>query len=89
MTGVLSAPRAVLLDLHPTGIVTPVFLGGVIAFLAIITGECDHRTYIFLFRSHGLILQPNKQADAPFSLSNNLSDHTGANRQTTFTNREL
>jgi len=58
---VFAAARAVLFDFHTTWIVAAVFLRGVIALLAIATGKSDHRTNIFLFRSHNFTIQSTRK----------------------------
>jgi hypothetical protein len=54
MHGVFFAPLAVFIHFHATWIVAAVFLGSVIAFLALTACECDHRSYIFLLGSHNI-----------------------------------
>jgi len=56
MLGVFPAARAVLLEFETSGVVPAVLLGGVIAFLAVIAGERDYRSNIFLFRCHVFLL---------------------------------
>ena len=88
MKCVLLAARTILLNLHPSRIVAAILFGGVIPFLAFIARQGNYRADIFLFRSHLILCSlQNLQADAP--LRQNLGDHTGANRQTTFTNSKL
>jgi hypothetical protein len=49
---VLAATRAVLVEFHPIGIVTAIFLGGVIALFAVIALQRNYRADIFFLGSH-------------------------------------
>ena len=55
MQCVLAAAAAVFLQFHSAGIITTIFLGRVIAFLAFSAGQRDHGADIFLLRCHVLI----------------------------------
>jgi hypothetical protein len=50
--GMFAAAWAKLAQLHALGVVTPIFLGGVVALLAVVALQGDDRTDVFLFRSH-------------------------------------
>jgi hypothetical protein len=87
MNSVFSATRAVFLDFHTTRVVTSVLFSGVITLFAITTGQSNDGANIFLFRSHNS--HRSQRTDWRSFLGNNLGDHTGANRQTTFANSKL
>ncbi len=85
---VLLAVRTIFLKFHPSRIVAAILFGGVIAILALIAGQCNHRADIFLFGCHFISRSLQlRQTDTP--LCQDLGDHTGANRQTTFANCKL
>ena len=48
MQCMLAAAAAVLVQFHSAGIITTIFLGRVIAFLAFCAGQRDHGADIFL-----------------------------------------
>ncbi len=52
MLCMLSAARAVLVELQPIGIITAILFGGVIPLFAVITLECNDWADIFLLGSH-------------------------------------
>jgi hypothetical protein len=49
---VLFAAVTVFFQFHPIRIVAAILFGGVIAFLAIVALQSDHRTDVFLLGSH-------------------------------------
>jgi hypothetical protein len=55
MQRVFAAARAVLVEFHPVRIVAAILFRDVIAFLAIVARQRDHRADVFLFRSHELL----------------------------------
>jgi hypothetical protein len=48
MQGMFAAAAAKLPQLDPIRVVTPIFVGCIVAFLAIRAGEMNHLTHIFL-----------------------------------------
>ena len=84
MLCMLAAARAILIQSHTTRVIPAILLAGIIAFLAIVTSERDDWANILLLRGHTVDLRSNSLTGSP--LVKNLSDHAGANRQTTFTN---
>ena len=57
MKRMLTAAWAIFLHFHAPGVIAPVLFRSIVALLAILADQRDHRANIFLFRSHNVSLR--------------------------------